>query len=101
MTLSKCNSCLYQMFIYRTDELIQQTIRSKFAECTVFTIAHRLNTIIDYDRVLVIDAGRSVEFDTPYNLLIKPTGYFKTMVQALGNKEFERFLNIAKAKIDS
>lgn len=83
---------------FRTDELIQQTIRTKFADCTIFTIAHRLNTIIDYDRVLVIDAGRLVEFDTPYNLLIKSTGYFKEMVQALGNKEFERFLDIAKAK---
>lgn len=82
----------------RTDELIQQTIRSKFRDCTVFAIAHRLNTIIDYDRVLVIDAGKSVEYDTPYNLLIKPTGYFKDMVQALGHKEFERFLEIAKTK---
>lgn len=78
--------------------MIQQTIRTKFADCTIFTIAHRLHTIIDYDRVLVIEAGRSVEFDTPYNLLIKSTGYFKEMVQALGNKEFERFVDIAKAK---
>lgn len=86
----------------QTDELIQQTIRSKFANCTVVTIAHRLNTIIDYDRVLVIDAGRSVEFDTPYNLLTKPgNGYFKEMVQALGPKEFDRFLNIAKSKSES
>lgn len=64
----------------------------------MFTIAHRLNTVIDYDRVLVIDAGRSVEFDTPYNLLVKSTGYFKEMVQALGHKEFDRFLEIAKLK---
>lgn len=67
----------------------------------MFTIAHRLNTIIDYDRVLVIDAGKSVEYDTPYNLLTKPTGYFKEMVQALGNKEFERFLEIAKLNKNS
>lgn len=87
-------------FNFRTDELIQQTIRSKFAECTIFTIAHRLNTIIDYDRVLVIDGGRLVEFDTPYNLLMKSNGYFKEMVQALGNKEFERFVEIAKTKTD-
>lgn len=82
----------------QTDELIQQTIRSKFAECTVFTIAHRLNTIIDYDRVIVMDSGKIVEFDTPYNLLIKSSGYFKEMVEALGRKEFERFLKIAKTK---
>lgn len=84
--------------MYRTDELIQQTIRSKFSECTVLTIAHRLNTIIDYDRVLVIDGGKTVEYDTPYNLLAKSTGYFKEMVRALGHKEFERFLEIAKSK---
>ncbi|CAB0000734.1 unnamed protein product, partial [Nesidiocoris tenuis] len=45
---------------YRTDSLIQETIRRKFADCTVLTIAHRLNTIIDSDRVLVMDAGRAV-----------------------------------------
>lgn len=82
----------------QTDELIQQTIRSKFADCTIFTIAHRLNTIIDYDRVLVIDGGRLVELDSPYNLLMKSSGYFKEMVESLGHKEFERFLEIAKAK---
>lgn len=46
----------------------------------------------------MIDAGKSVEYDTPYNLLVKQTGYFKEMVQALGHKEFERFLEIAKSK---
>lgn len=85
---------------FRTDELIQQTIRSKFADCTVLTIAHRLNTIVDYDRILVIDAGKCVEFDKPYNLLTKNSGYFKEMVQAHGNKEFERFLEISKSKLE-
>lgn len=46
----------------------------------------------------MIDGGRLVEFDTPYNLLMKSSGYFKEMVQALGNKEFERFVEIAKTK---
>lgn len=84
------------MICCRTDELIQRTIRSKFSQFTVFTIAHRLNTIIDYDRLLVIDSGKCVEYDTPYNLLTKPAGYFKEMCQALGHKEFDRFLEIAK-----
>lgn len=61
---------------YKTDQLIQDTIRRKFKECTVITIAHRVNTIIDYDRVLVLDNGRVVEFDKPQQLLQKEGGYF-------------------------
>ncbi|EAT33898.1 AAEL013833-PA, partial [Aedes aegypti] len=52
-----------------TDNLIQSTIRDHFRECTILTIAHRLHTIMDSDRVLVMDAGRLVEFDSPANLL--------------------------------
>ena len=50
-----------------TDELIQATIRKEFSDCTILTIAHRLNTIIDYDKILVLDAGRKKEFDAPQN----------------------------------
>jgi len=63
-----------------TDELIQQTIRREFADRTVFTIAHRLNTIMDYDRVLVLDNGSVIEFDSPANLL-KDNGVFTKMAQ--------------------
>src|SRR5438270_10083061 len=52
-----------------TDAQIQKTIKDKFSHCTVITVAHRLNTIIDMDRVLVLDAGQVVEFDEPYILL--------------------------------
>lgn len=45
--------CLDITFDYRTDEIIQQAIRESFSECTVVTIAHRLNTIMDSDRILV------------------------------------------------
>eukprot|EP00817_Percolomonadidae_sp_ATCC50343_P000242 CAMPEP_0117418678 /NCGR_PEP_ID=MMETSP0758-20121206/397_1 /TAXON_ID=63605 /ORGANISM="Percolomonas cosmopolitus, Strain AE-1 (ATCC 50343)" /LENGTH=955 /DNA_ID=CAMNT_0005199297 /DNA_START=1100 /DNA_END=3964 /DNA_ORIENTATION=- len=53
------------------DSLIQKTIREEFTDCTILTIAHRLNTIIDSDRVLVMDGGEIAEFDTPKALLEK------------------------------
>nr|CAD7428321.1 unnamed protein product [Timema monikensis] len=52
-----------------TDNLIQETIRREFADSTVLTIAHRLNTILDSDRVIVLDKGRVVEFNSPEVLL--------------------------------
>ncbi|RXN01990.1 Multidrug resistance-associated protein 1 [Acipenser ruthenus] len=60
-----------------TDNLIQSTIRSQFEECTVLTIAHRLNTVMDYTRVLVLDKGQIVEFDSPASLLAKKGVFFK------------------------
>lgn len=52
-----------------TDALIQQTVRNQLANRTIITIAHRLATIADYDRILVVDAGRVVEFDSPQALM--------------------------------
>jgi len=63
-----------------TDNLIQKTIREQFSNCTVLTIAHRLNTIIDYDRVMVLREGEIVEFDTPANLLATKS-LFKSMIK--------------------
>jgi len=64
----------------QTDFLIQQTIRD-LKETTVLTIAHRINTILDYDRILVLDSGQIVEFDTPSNLIKKKDGYFNAMTK--------------------
>ena len=52
-----------------TDTLIQELIRKEFKDVTVICIAHRLDTIIDYDRILVLSNGKIKEFDTPQNLL--------------------------------
>jgi ABC-type multidrug transport system fused ATPase/permease subunit len=54
-----------------TDDFIQKTIRNEFADCTVVTIAHRLNTIMDYDRIMVLSDGRIAEFDSPNQLIAK------------------------------
>ena len=53
-----------------TDALIQRTIRTAFRQCTVLTIAHRLDTIADYDRVMVLATGQVAEFDRPAKLLL-------------------------------
>ncbi|XP_039702279.1 canalicular multispecific organic anion transporter 2-like isoform X2 [Pteropus medius] len=66
-----------------TDDLIQATIRTQFETCTVLTIAHRLNTIMDYTRVLVLDKGTVAEFDSPTNL-IAARGIFYGMASDAG-----------------
>jgi ABC-type multidrug transport system fused ATPase/permease subunit len=68
----------------QTDSLIQRTIRTKFADCTVLTVAHRLNTIMDSDKVLVMEFGTMVEFDHPHILLQNQEGHFHSMVQETG-----------------
>uniref|UniRef100_UPI00398E4D16 ATP-binding cassette sub-family C member 10 isoform X2 n=1 Tax=Pristiophorus japonicus TaxID=55135 RepID=UPI00398E4D16 len=65
----------------KTDKLLQKTIREQFAEKTVLTIAHRLNTIMDSDRVLVMDAGTVQEFDSPAILSQLKDSYFYKIVQ--------------------
>jgi ABC-type multidrug transport system fused ATPase/permease subunit len=65
---------------YRTDELIQKIIRQRFTNCTVLTIAHRLNTIMDYDRILVLNEGTVAEFGTPQELA-EMRGIFYNLVR--------------------
>ena len=66
---------------FMTDRQIQEVIRDKFNDSTVLTIAHRLNTIMNYDKVLVLDGGRVVEFDKP-DVLIRNGGLFAEMVRS-------------------
>lgn len=67
-----------------TDDLIQSTIRTEFADCSVITIAHRLNTIMDYDRIAVLDNGLVVEFASPTELLRNKNGIFFGMAKDAG-----------------
>jgi ATP-binding cassette subfamily C (CFTR/MRP) protein 1 len=78
-----------------TDSLIQAMLRTKFVDCTVLTIAHRLNTIIDSTRILVLDAGIVVEYDSPDALLNKDNydGMFRGM--------WERHLRESKVDDDN
>ncbi|XP_017085489.2 ATP-binding cassette sub-family C member 4 [Drosophila eugracilis] len=70
----------------QTDALIQRTIRIKFKQCTVLTVAHRLHTVMDSDRIIVMDAGYAVEFDVPHLLLKKSQGHLRQMVEATGGE---------------
>ncbi|KAL8033747.1 hypothetical protein ABFX02_13G178200 [Erythranthe guttata] len=84
----------------RTDALIQKTIREEFRSCTMLIIAHRLNTIIDCDKVLLLDAGQVVEFDSPETLLHRQESAFSKMVQSTGaaNAEYLRGLVLKGAE---
>ena len=70
-----------------TDQLIQKTIRNAFKERTILTIAHRINTIMDSDRIIVLDKGRVTEFDTPQNLLQKKDSIFYSLCLEAGLTE--------------
>ncbi|CAL8111094.1 unnamed protein product [Orchesella dallaii] len=78
-----------------TDMLIQKTIRSKFADCSIITVAHRLNSIIDCDRVLVLDKGILKEYDHPHILLQMPNGMFTGMVNTTGKSNSALLMRIA------
>ncbi|KAI3506659.1 hypothetical protein L1887_21222 [Cichorium endivia] len=69
----------------QTDAVIQKIIREDFADCTIISIAHRIPTVMDCDRVLVIDAGYAKEFDKPSRLIERPS-LFGALVQEYANR---------------
>ena len=82
-----------------TDALIQKTIREKFKDCTVMTIAHRLHTVMDSDKIVVMNFGKVEEFDTPLNLLNIKEGIFADMVNATGPSESKNLKLMAKKNV--
>ncbi|KAF7346282.1 ATP-dependent bile acid permease [Mycena sanguinolenta] len=68
---------------FETDRKIQKTIREEFTDSLLVTIAHRINSVIDYDRLIILDQGKIAQFDTPYNL-IQSEGIFRDMCKKTG-----------------
>lgn len=81
---------------FETDKAIQKTISTEFADSTILCIAHRLHTVIEYDRILVLDQGKILEFDNPLVLLNNTESSFYKMCRNSG--EFDSLLTLAKAK---
>merc|ERR1719347_2552562 len=80
----------------KTDSLIQEQIRSRFQDCTVLTIAHRLHTIMDSDRILVLADGKVVEYGQPYELLCDKGGVLTELAEQTGAASKDRLLEIAR-----
>ena len=83
------------------DKLIQRSIKTYFADTTVLSIAHRLNTIADFDRVLVLQEGEKIEFDTPHALLSRPTSLYSQLADATGSANATLLRQIALEKENS
>jgi len=79
-----------------TDNLIQKTIRKSFMQCTVLTIAHRLHTIIDSDRIMVLEKGSVVELDAPHVLLQNQDSMFSKLVDTTDPQTAKRLRDTAE-----
>lgn len=82
-----------------TDALIQKTIRSKFKERTVLTIAHRLDTVMDSDKILVMDNGQVIEYDHPFVLLENNDSHLSKMIKQTNNATANQLKAVAKQVI--
>ncbi|KAL4450427.1 hypothetical protein ABPG74_019325 [Tetrahymena malaccensis] len=80
----------------QTDKIIQQKIRERFQNSTLITIAHRLNTIADYDKIIVLENGTVVEQGIPYELLQQDNSVFKQMVLQTGQNNFHQIFKTAE-----
>ncbi|KAJ3321210.1 Canalicular multispecific organic anion transporter 2 [Boothiomyces sp. JEL0866] len=78
-----------------SDQLIQKAIKEHFSETTIISIAHRLNTIAEFDRVLVLDAGELKEFDSPHILLNTPGSIFADLAEASGTANAQLIRELA------
>ncbi|KAF8222623.1 hypothetical protein L208DRAFT_1413119 [Tricholoma matsutake] len=81
---------------FATDVKIQATIREEFTNSLLLTVAHRLHTVIDYDRLIVLERGQIAEMDTPWNLICKEDGIFRNM--CLNSGSFGELEAIARLK---
>ncbi|KIJ48322.1 hypothetical protein M422DRAFT_247647 [Sphaerobolus stellatus SS14] len=73
---------------YKTDAIIQESLRHELKkDVAVLTFAHRLQTIMDADKIMVLDAGRIVEFDSPKQLLKNPSSFLRSLVDESGDKD--------------
>ncbi|KAI8617195.1 P-loop containing nucleoside triphosphate hydrolase protein [Chytriomyces sp. MP71] len=81
---------------YETDAMIQKALREDFGNATVLTIAHRLNTVIDYDKVMVLEKGILAEFDSPSNLLSDEGSMFSALVAQTGESNASMLRDMAK-----
>ena len=66
-----------------TDYKIQATIKEAFFECTVITIAHRIHTVMNYDKIIVMKSGEVIEYGTPEDLLKMSDGIFKSLLKSV------------------
>jgi len=84
---------------FKTDAKIQAAVRAEFTNSCLLTIAHRIRTVIDYDRLIVLDKGVIAEFDTPLNLIRKEGGIFREM--CLKSGQFQELEEAAQARTAS
>ena len=86
---------------FKTDSLIQNTIKKCFRDCTVITIAHRLNTIISSDKIMCLSFGQLENFNHPHELLKDPKSIFYDLVYALDETERHKLIEIARVNFEN